>query len=70
LWPVTAQYYQSPWTVFGETSRRYWLPAEFVFGTLRSVAWELTVLLPLVIVAWALWSEKTLKNENRNSKIE
>ena len=61
LWPFTGQYYQSPWTVFGETSRRYWLPEEFILGNLRALGWELAVLLPLLIVAWAHWSGRTLE---------
>jgi membrane-bound metal-dependent hydrolase YbcI (DUF457 family) len=61
LWPLTTKYYQSPWTVFAETSRRYWRPEEFVLGNLRTLSWELAVLLPLLIAAWAWWSGRTLK---------
>jgi inner membrane protein len=61
LWPFTAQYYQSPWTVFSETSRRYWLPEEFLLGNLRALSWEVAVLLPLLVVAWVRWSGRTLK---------
>jgi inner membrane protein len=68
LWPFTAQYYQSPLTVFGETSRRYWLPEEFVLGNLRSLGWDLTVLVPLLIVAWVHWSRSTLESNIEERK--
>ncbi len=29
-WPFSATYYVSGWNLFGEVSRRYWLPQEFV----------------------------------------
>ena len=60
LWPFSSGYYISGWDVFGEVSRRYWLPQEFVLGNLAALSWELAVLAPLVIVAWALWSQTTV----------
>ena len=72
VWPFSSAYYVSGWNVFGEVSRRYWLPQEFVLGNLRALSWELALLAPLLIVAWASWSKRTLeiKNENRKTKNE
>ena len=61
LWPFTAAYYQSPWSVFGETSRRYWLPHEFIVSNLKEATWEVAVMGPLLFLAWAFWSERTVK---------
>ena len=60
LWPFTARYYQSSWTIFGETSRRYWLPDEFIIGNLKEATWEFAVMAPLLLAAWTLWSRRTL----------
>lgn len=65
LWPFTAAYYTSGWDVFGEISRRYWLPAEFVFGNLRAAVWECALIVPVLITAWALWSARTLTTKKR-----
>jgi membrane-bound metal-dependent hydrolase YbcI (DUF457 family) len=69
LWPFSSDYYVSGWNVFGEISRRYWLPQEFVLGNLRALSWELAVLTPLLFVAWTRWSGNTLttKNEERET---
>jgi membrane-bound metal-dependent hydrolase YbcI (DUF457 family) len=64
LWPFSSDYYVSGWNLFGEISRRYWLPQEFVLGNLRALSWELAVLTPLLVVAWARWSSNTLKTKN------
>ena len=68
MWPFSATYYVSGWNLFGEVSRRYWLPEEFVLGNLRALSWELALLSPLLVVAWARWSSKTLRNENGKPK--
>jgi inner membrane protein len=47
LWPVTADFYQSPVSVFQAISRRYWLP-EFYWYNARGVLRELLILGPLV----------------------
>jgi membrane-bound metal-dependent hydrolase YbcI (DUF457 family) len=60
LWPFSSAYHVSGWDLFGEVSRRYWLPQEFVFGNLRALSWEMAVLSPLLILAWAWWSRRTL----------
>ena len=60
LWPFSRAYYQTGWDVFGEVSRRYWLPREFILGNLWAVAWEVAVLAPLLFIAWAFWSKRTL----------
>jgi membrane-bound metal-dependent hydrolase YbcI (DUF457 family) len=69
LWPFSAAYYISGWDLFGEVSRRYWLPGEFVLGNLRAVAWEMAVLLPVLVIAWAWWSGRTLRVERRTSDV-
>ena len=66
VWPFSSEYYMSGWDVFAEVSRRYWLPKEFVLGNLGALSWEVAVLAPLVIVAWALWSKRTLAGETNN----
>jgi len=60
LWPFSSAYYISGWNLFGEISRRYWLPQEFIFRNLQALAWELMVIVPLVIAAWITWSRRTL----------
>ena len=60
LWPLSSSFYMSGVDLFGEVSRRYWLPAEFVLGNMRALAWELVVLTPLLVAAWARWSKRTL----------
>ena len=60
LWPFTSRYYQSPWFVFGETSRRYWLPEEFIMNNLKEGMWEFAVMAPLLLLAWAFWSKRSL----------
>lgn len=67
-WPFTMTYYKSGWDVFGEISRRYWLPGEFILGNVRAASWELAVLTPLLVVAWARWSRRTLKRNNEEGK--
>ena len=59
-WPFSSASHASGWNLFGEVSRRYWLPQEFVLGNLRALSWELAVLSPLLILAWAWWSRRTL----------
>ena len=70
LWPLTRKYYTSGWDVFGEISRRYWLPGEFVLANLRAASWELALLAPVLLVTWTIWSARTLRNEERKRKNE
>ena len=49
LWPFAHAYYESHLHLFGAISRRYWLPG-FVEQNVRAVAWEVLVLLPVVLV--------------------
>ncbi len=62
LWPFSSKYYITGWDVFGEVSRSYWLPSEFILGNLRALAWEMVLLVPLLLFAWAVWSGKTLES--------
>ena len=72
LWPLSSAYYLTGWNVFTEVSRRYWRPGEFIFGNLRALAWEMMVLVPILLLTWALWSKRTLGtgNEERITKNE
>jgi inner membrane protein len=69
FWPFSSEFYVSGWNAFGEVSRRYWIPREFVLGNLSALAWEMLMLVPVVVLAWVLWSVRTLetKNEERNT---
>ena len=60
LWPFSDAFYMSGVNLFGEVSRRYWIPREFISGNLGAVVWELTVLVPVLLVAWTVWSKRTL----------
>jgi membrane-bound metal-dependent hydrolase YbcI (DUF457 family) len=64
MWPFSQTYYVSGWNLFGEVSRRYWLPHEFIGGNLQALAWELLVLVPILLIAWVVWSKRTLKGGN------
>jgi membrane-bound metal-dependent hydrolase YbcI (DUF457 family) len=60
-WPFSSAYYVSGLNVFGEVSRRYWRWEEFVLGNLRALSWEVALLSPVLILAWALWSRRTTR---------
>ena len=72
MWPFSARYYVSGWNLFGAVSRRYWLPREFIVGNLQALAWELMALVPVLLIAWVVWSKRTLAggNEKRRTKKE
>jgi membrane-bound metal-dependent hydrolase YbcI (DUF457 family) len=65
LWPLSSSYFISGLDWFGEISRRYWLPGEFIWGNIRAAAWEMFLLLPIAVAAWILWSGRTLKPLDR-----
>ena len=65
LWPLSSKYYITGWDLFGEVSRRYWLPSEFILGNLRALAWEMVLLVPVLLFAWAVWSGSTLKGKRK-----
>jgi inner membrane protein len=58
FWPWSTEYYTSGADLFLEISRRYWLPEEVIWGNLRSIAWELMLLLPVLALAWILRSKR------------
>jgi membrane-bound metal-dependent hydrolase YbcI (DUF457 family) len=68
LWPFTAKYYQSAWTVFGETSRRYWLPEEFIISNIKTAIGEIALIAPLLFMAWTFWSRRTLTTKTEERK--
>lgn len=51
LWPFSHEYFISPVTVMPAISRRYWLPG-FWAHNLRSLAFELAVLTPILAGVW------------------
>ena len=63
LLPFSSEYYISGYDIFGEVSRRYWAPGEFILGNLRAVTWECLLLTPLLVLAWVVWSRASLKGE-------
>ena len=56
LWPFSARFYISAFDLFGEVSRRYWKPEEFIVGNLQAVGRELAILGPVTALAWYLRS--------------
>jgi membrane-bound metal-dependent hydrolase YbcI (DUF457 family) len=66
LWPLSSGFYISDMDVFGEVSRRYWKPDEFIFGNLRAMSWELLVLVPVAAVAWFLRSRRHEEHEDNH----
>jgi membrane-bound metal-dependent hydrolase YbcI (DUF457 family) len=68
LWPLTSTYFVSGLDLFGEVSRRYWLPREFIAGNFGAVGWEVITLMPLVLIGWVWWSGRTLKGISKKEK--
>ena len=58
FWPWSSEYYTSGLDLFLEISRRYWLPQEVIWGNLRSIVWELILLVPVAVIAWRLQSRR------------
>jgi membrane-bound metal-dependent hydrolase YbcI (DUF457 family) len=56
LWPFSSRFYISGFDVFGQVSRRYWKPDEFIVGNLKTLARELAILGPVTALAWFLRS--------------
>jgi hypothetical protein len=57
FWPWSSEYYTSGLDLFLEISRRYWLPQEVIWGNLRSIVWDLILLVPVALIAWRLHSK-------------
>lgn len=60
LWPFSSRFYISGVDLFGEVSRRYWKPEEFIIGNFQAVGRELLILIPVAAVAWFLRSRRTV----------
>jgi membrane-bound metal-dependent hydrolase YbcI (DUF457 family) len=58
LWPFSSRFYISGFDLFGEVSRRYWKPDEFIRGNLIAVAKELISLAPFTLCAWLLYKKR------------
>ena len=59
-WPLSSEFYISGWNVFGQVSRRYWRPQEFIAGNMVAFAREMAVIVPMLFIAWTVWSTRTL----------
>ena len=70
LWPVSREFYVSGWNVFGEVSRRYWRPEEFLYGNTLALMRELAIIMPLLLIAWAVWSKRTLGPVSPQSTVD
>ncbi len=55
LWPFSPEHYQTGLSVFGPISRRYWLDT-FWPTNLASIARELAILMPVVVLVW--WTRR------------
>ena len=64
LWPFTFNYYVSGLDLFGQVSRRYWLPEEFIIGNAKAATWECVLVAPCAFLAWVFWSKRTLKTKS------
>jgi membrane-bound metal-dependent hydrolase YbcI (DUF457 family) len=58
LWPFSSRFYITGANLFGEVSRRYWKPEEFIVGNFHAVGRELLILIPVAAVAWFLRSRR------------
>jgi hypothetical protein len=54
LWPFSNSYYISPFGLFDEISRRYWLPHEFIWNNLAAVVKEVAIVGPFAVAAFAV----------------
>ena len=70
LWPFNTTYYRSGWDVFGEISRRYWLPEEFLVGNITAALLEVMIVVPFLFAAWTFWSGRTLARNNEKGKTK
>ena len=52
LWPLSAAYFYSGIDLFADISRRYWKPEEFILKNAVSIAREIVILGPVVVLAW------------------
>jgi inner membrane protein len=64
LWPFSLDYYQSDIPVFAAVSRRYWISG-FIAHNLRAVAWELVILLPLVLLVFIFQRQPPVLNTKK-----
>lgn len=68
LWPFSSRFYISGIDFFGEVSRRYWKPDEFIFGNLSVAVREVLVLGPIAAIAW--WLEARASGGSRTSHLD
>jgi len=54
LWPFSDDYYISPFGLFDEISRRYWLPQEFIWNNLAAALKEVAIIGPFAVAALAV----------------
>jgi membrane-bound metal-dependent hydrolase YbcI (DUF457 family) len=61
LWPFTETYTYSGLDLFGDVSRRYWRPREFILGNAAAVLRELLILAPPAALAFWLRRRATTR---------
>jgi membrane-bound metal-dependent hydrolase YbcI (DUF457 family) len=61
LWPFTDTYTYSGLDLFGDVSRRYWRPREFILGNAAAVLRELLILAPPAALAFWLRRRATTR---------
>ena len=70
LWPVSSDFYVSGWNVFAEVSRRYWRPEEFLFGNMLALMREFAIIMPVLLIAWTVWSKRSLGPVTPQSTVD
>lgn len=65
-WPFVRTSYQSGLDLFAEVSRRYWNPREFLIGNFSSVAREVAILGPILVLAWMV-RRRGFANDQRSA---
>ncbi len=68
-WPFSSAFYVSGWNLFGEVSRRYWLPRSSFSGTLRALAGSCCAVAPADSRLGAVEQENA-QNEEGKTKNE
>ncbi len=66
LWPFSTHFYISVANLFGEVSRRYWKPDEFIVGNFLAVGRELLILGPIAAIAYFVASRRRSKMLSTN----
>jgi hypothetical protein len=68
FWPFTPRYFISGWDVFLQTERRHFFSMATIETNTRTVALEIAILLPIVVVVWIL-RERALREASRDAPL-